>query len=88
MVGPYDLSGSLGVPGQTNHSLVQDAEDRVIAACKRNGKACGTQLAEFTKDNLDLAVSRGYSFLFASSDLFVLNNWATNVSKIITMKEN
>lgn len=87
MIGPYDLSGSLGVPGQTSHSLVREAEELVIAACKRKGIACGTQLAEFTGENLDSALSQGYSFIFASSDLFVLNSWAANASKTISARK-
>lgn len=38
MVGPYDISGSLGVPGQTSHPLVIEASRKVIAACERFGK--------------------------------------------------
>ena len=40
MVGPYDISGSLGVPGKTNHPKVIDASKKVIAACKKYNKSC------------------------------------------------
>ena len=83
MVGPYDLSGSLGVPGQTSHPLVKEAENLIISACIKKGIACGTQLAEFNEEKLDSALNQGYSFVIASSDLFVLNSWASNISKII-----
>lgn len=33
-VGPGDLSGSLGVPGQTDHPAVRAAIERVLAACR------------------------------------------------------
>ena len=44
MVGPYDISGSLGVPGQLNHPKVLEASKKVIDACEKYGKSCGTQL--------------------------------------------
>ena len=37
MIGPYDISGSLGVPGQLEHPLVQSACKKVVNACfKKN----------------------------------------------------
>ena len=35
MIGPYDMSGSLGVPGETSHPKVIDASRTVIETCKR-----------------------------------------------------
>ena len=32
MIGPYDISGSLGIPGQWEHARVQEACARVIDA--------------------------------------------------------
>lgn len=75
MIGPYDLSGSLGVPEQIQHQLVLDAEKVIIEACKRVGKSCGTQLAQFNELNIQVALSKGYTFIIASSDLFILNEW-------------
>lgn len=46
MVGPYDISGSLGIPGELEHKSVVDAGKLIVAACKRYGKSCGTQLVE------------------------------------------
>ncbi len=83
MIGPYDMSGSLGVPGETTHPLVQDAENTVIAACKSAGKSCGTQLEDFSEDNIEKAIAKGYTFIIASSDLFVLNSWAEGAEKLV-----
>lgn len=40
-LGPYDLSQSLGIPGQVDHPLVWSTMDRVVAACRRAGVAAG-----------------------------------------------
>ena len=34
MIGPYDLSASLGKPGEINHPVVQSAIERIIDACQ------------------------------------------------------
>ena len=52
MIGPYDISGSLGVPGELNHPKVVEASKKVIKACKKFGKSCGTQLNNPNKQNI------------------------------------
>ncbi len=84
MIGPYDMSGSLGVPGQTQHPLVLEAERKIIEACKSSNKSCGTQLAEFTEENILRAFSKGYTFIIASSDLFILDAWGESSRNLIS----
>jgi 4-hydroxy-2-oxoheptanedioate aldolase len=43
-VGPNDLSIALGVPGQLTHKLVEDAIERVAAACRAAGKWSAVQM--------------------------------------------
>ena len=83
MIGPYDLSGSLGVPGQKFHPLVKEAEGKVIKACKDKGISCGTQLSNFNQESVEAALSMGYTFIIASSDLFVLEAWASAAEKVM-----
>ncbi len=40
-IGPFDLSASLGLPGQVGEHLVQEAIGHVRGACERAGVACG-----------------------------------------------
>ena len=70
------MSGSLGVPGQIQHPKMLKAEAKVIAACKKANKSCGTQISDFSFANVEAALAKGYTFIIASSDLFVLNSWA------------
>ena len=56
MVGPYDISGSLGIPGQINHQKVKDAGQLVIDACRKLGKSCGTQDIDPTSASVQLAM--------------------------------
>ncbi len=41
-IGPYDLSQSLGVPGQIDHPLVENKMKEIIAACQQKGVYVGT----------------------------------------------
>lgn len=83
MVGPYDISGSLGVPGQTSHPLVIEASRKVIKACERFGKSCGTQVADTTKESVEALFNLGYTYAILGSDLFVLWKWAEQMQGII-----
>lgn len=83
MIGPYDMSGSYGVPGEVNHPIVREAAQCVIDACKKAGKACGTQIADVTPEAVKKAVEDGYTFIFFSSDLFILWKWSEQMQGIM-----
>lgn len=83
MVGPYDISGSLGVPGQTNHPLVIEASRTVIASCQRSGKSCGTQVSDTTEKGVKDLFALGYTYAILGSDLFVLWKWAERMRSLI-----
>lgn len=83
MIGPYDISGSLGIPGQLNHPKVVEASRIVIEACKKSGKACGTQLVEPDREGILSALSDGYTFIVLSSDIFLLWKWSDRIKTIV-----
>ncbi len=76
MIGPLDIAGSLGVPGQTTHPLVIEASRKVIEVCERYGKSCGTQLADVNPETVKAVFDLGYNYVILGSDLFVLWKWA------------
>ncbi len=84
MIGPYDLSGSLGLPGEIDHPKVIDASNKVIKTCAKYKKSCGTQISNVDESKIDEALNQGYTFVILSSDLFVLSNWAQKMKN--TMK--
>jgi len=85
MVGPYDLSGSLGIPGQLDHHKVIEASRKVIDACARHNKACGTQIVEPDIENVKNAFSSGYTFVVLSSDVFLLWKWSEKMKHLINI---
>ena len=83
MIGPLDISGSLGVPGQTSHPLVIEASKKVINACEKYGKSCGTQVADSNMKSVQDLFDLGHTFVILGSDLFVLWKWAEEMKKLI-----
>jgi len=83
MIGPYDMSGSLGVAGQTDHPLVIEASRKVIEACERFNKSCGTQVADASQKSVEGLFELGYTFAILGSDLFVLWKWAEEMQGLM-----
>ena len=83
MIGPYDLSGSLGVPGDLNNKKVLDATRYILNICKKKKVSCGTQLSKFSLNEIKKNFSIGFNFIILGSDLFALKNWTIDCKKII-----
>lgn len=81
IVGPQDLSISLGVPGQHAHAKEIAAVDRVIAICNKYNKPCGIVMG-----NGDLAkpwVEKGMRFVVAGSDSGMIMSAGTRNVQIV-----
>lgn len=66
-IGPYDLSQSLGVPGQTTHPLVVEQMQKIVARAKEKGILVGT----FTDsmETLKMWSDAGVQYLSYSVDM-------------------
>jgi 2-keto-3-deoxy-L-rhamnonate aldolase RhmA len=73
-LGPYDLSASLGHPGNIGHPTVVAAIDRVTEVCQ----AAGMPLGYFGMDAAAVApyVARGYTLVCAGVDCVLLGQGA------------
>lgn len=86
MVGPYDISGSLGIPGQVEHKKVIEAAERIVRACKRRKISCGMQIVQPDAGKVKKAVDAGYTFIILSSDVFLLWKWAESMKELTSKK--
>jgi len=68
--GPFDLSVSLGIPGQVSHPMEVEAIDAMLAACRKTGKAAGILL--FDAGTLKPWIKKGIRFACYSSDINML----------------
>ncbi|HZT31182.1 MAG TPA: aldolase/citrate lyase family protein [Bryobacteraceae bacterium] len=79
-VGPGDLTISYGVPMQTGHKLVQDAIDRVAAACAKHGKWWGMPTG--TPEAAQAVLDRGGRFITCGGDHgFLVNGYRNALSE-------
>ena len=69
-VGHFDLSVSLGIPGQFDHKDFRKAIDRTIKATRKQGKALG-RLVQTVEQGIEL-YAEGFDFICYSGDAWVL----------------
>lgn len=77
-IGPYDLSASLGHPGDIGHPAVVAAIDRVTQSCRTAGMALGI----FGTDAGAVAayVKRGFTLICAGVDCLLLGHGARQLA--------
>ena len=85
LVGPYDLSGSLGVPGEIYNDKVLNAVNIVYEKCRKYGKSCGPHEVEPTVNSVKDSFKAGSSFVVLASDVFILSKWGENMQKLISV---
>ena len=74
LVGPYDLSSSLGVSGQFKHPAMKEAMDRILSTSIASGKAAGIHVVEPDPMALQKRVDQGYNFVAYSVDIRMLDH--------------
>lgn len=75
-LGPYDLSGSYGCPGQTRSAVVREACAAVVAACARQGKSAGLHVVDPAPENVAGAIEGGFTFIAVGVDTVFLDQAA------------
>ena len=75
-LGPYDMSGSYGVIGQTSHPDLVDARHRVVDACRRKEKTAGLHIVIPTAENIAETIDEGFTFIALGVDAVLLDGAA------------
>lgn len=78
-VGPTDLSLSLGILGQLNHSQYQDAIRKISAAAKKYGKALGVLLQDVKE--YEMYFQLGFRFFACGADSMFVRRGAEEMVK-------
>jgi 4-hydroxy-2-oxoheptanedioate aldolase len=76
-VGPYDLSLSLGVPGDLFHPKMTESVDAVLAVCKKREKLTGIFVS--TPEEAERRLEQGFTFLAYSMDTLIFSAAAKNI---------
>jgi len=79
LIGPFDLSISLGVPGELDHPLMLEAIQRVVDTCEKHNVTSGVHLREM--EHLLYWKERGMRMLTYSADMAFIMSAATEAVK-------
>lgn len=83
IIGPYDLSGSLGFPGDYNRADVKEALKEFEAACLKADKCMGFHVIEPDHTKIQEKIKEGYKFIAFSTDFLFMGGKATDEMKSI-----
>jgi 2-dehydro-3-deoxyglucarate aldolase len=76
LIGPYDLSASIGQTGEFDHPRFQSLLTRIRETTARAGVACGLHVVAPDPEQLRCRGAEGYRFLAYSIDAAILNHGA------------
>jgi 2-keto-3-deoxy-L-rhamnonate aldolase RhmA len=79
LIGPYDLSGSLGFPGQFDRPEVRAALERYESVCHAAGKPLGAHSVQPDAGEARSHIERGYTFLAVGVDFLYLGRKCRDV---------
>lgn len=68
LIGPYDLSASMGIPGQLDHPDVQAAQQTIVDACNRHGVPAGIHVVSVDGDRLRQRIDQRFRFIACGID--------------------
>jgi 2-dehydro-3-deoxyglucarate aldolase len=75
-IGPYDLSMSMGLPGQLDHPDIVAARKRVLESAKARGLSPGIHLVhpDRAAEQIGDAIAEGYRFIALGTDILFLGD--------------
>lgn len=81
IIGPYDLSGSMGYPGEFNRDDVKEAIQKIIKKCKQHKIPSGFHVVDTNPDKIKLKIDTGCTFLAYGIDYLFLKDAVMNGMK-------
>lgn len=73
ILGPYDLSASMGIPGQFNHPDFKKALDIISVAARKSLVLPGIHVVEPGHDELQLRIQQGYQLIAYGVDIRMID---------------
>lgn len=77
-IGPYDLSGSYGIPGQLQDKVVRRAYDSVMRSCRSARVPAGQHIVHATRAKIRAALAEGFTLICLDADSIFLTTAARN----------
>jgi len=83
MVGPFDLSASLGIPGEIDHPKVKEACEIVKQFAKAKNKSSGAHAVWPDIEKTRQHIKDGFNFIVYSSDIIMLQHNFSEAAKAL-----
>jgi 2-dehydro-3-deoxyglucarate aldolase len=77
MIGPYDLSASLGITGEFENKKYKDVLTKILEVCAKQKMPCGIHVVQPDTKMLEQRIREGYTFIAYGVDTVFLNNGAS-----------
>lgn len=81
IIGPYDLSGSLGIPGEYNKPIVVEALEKFKSICQSTKTSMGFHVIDPDHLKLEEKINEGYNFIAFSTDFLFMGECARKEMK-------
>jgi len=72
IIGPYDLSGSIGLPGKLNEPKVEKLVKKAIKTALDMNVTAGYHIVQPSPEEVKLRISQGFNFIGYSLDTIIL----------------
>jgi 2-keto-3-deoxy-L-rhamnonate aldolase RhmA len=72
LIGPYDLSASLQLPGLLDHPEVAAAQQTILDACRRHQMPAGIHVLPGNPEQIRQRIEQGFRFLACGMDTELL----------------
>ena len=81
IIGPYDLSGSMGWPGEFDRAEVKTALKRYEDICRKMEKPMGIHVVQPDSVKVSEYLKKGYTFIAAGVDMLYLGDKCREIMK-------
>ena len=81
IIGPYDLSGSMGMPGEFEKPVVKEALKRYIDVCKAHYFPMGFHVVDARPEKIQEKIDEGYTFIAYGTDFLFMGDTARDGMK-------
>jgi 2-dehydro-3-deoxyglucarate aldolase len=68
IVGPYDLSASMGITGEFDTQVFIDTMNNIMSLCKKHNIPCGDHVVQPNQELLEIRIKQGYRFIAHGTD--------------------
>jgi 2-dehydro-3-deoxyglucarate aldolase len=84
LIGPYDLSGSMGIPGQFNNGKFIETLDYIHLKAKEYSITMGMHEVHPTAENINTFINQGYKFIACGIDTLFILEKSREFTQLIT----